>query len=71
MKYYVYENWTVHKARIHLADCSYCNNGNGIHHDTGEKNGKWHGPFATLDEVTKAANDTREPVSKCKRCKPT
>jgi len=70
MTYHVYENWTVHKARVHFSDCSFCNHGKGIHPDAGPNNGRWHGPFATLDEALHAAQITGEPVSKCKFCRP-
>jgi len=70
MTYYVYENWTVHKAKVHLSDCGYCNDGKGIHPDAGPYNGRWHGPFATLDEAVRVAQMTGEPVSKCKVCRP-
>lgn len=68
--YHVYENWTVHKAKVHFSDCSFCNNGKGIHPDAGSYNGRWHGPFATLHEALQVAQATGEPVSKCKFCRP-
>jgi len=70
MTYHVYENWTVHKAKVHFSDCSFCNNGKGIHPDAGTNNGRWLGPFPTLDEALHAAQATGEPVSKCKFCGP-
>jgi F-type H+-transporting ATPase subunit beta len=68
--YYVYENWTVKKARIHLASCSYCNDGRGIHLGAGDRNGQWYGPFHTFQEAHEAANETGQPVSRCKVCRP-
>lgn len=70
MTYHVYENWTVHKARVHFSDCSFCNDGKGIHPDAGPSNGRWHGPFATLGEALQVAQATGEPVSECKFCRP-
>lgn len=70
MTYHIYENWTVHKAKVHFSDCSFCNNGKGIHPNAGPNNGRWLGPFATLDEALQAAQATGEPVSKCKFCRP-
>ncbi len=29
MSFYVYENWTHNRARIHRGTCGYCNNGQG------------------------------------------
>lgn len=41
MSYWVYENWTVGRARIHVDGCN--------HMKSGEKtpSGQWHGPFET------------------------
>jgi hypothetical protein len=44
-EYYVYENWTTDRARIHKGECGcYCNNGRGTHAGSSVRNGKWHGP---------------------------
>lgn len=48
MEYYVYENWIHKYAKVHQADCKYCNNGNGIHKDSSDKYGRWHGPFKQI-----------------------
>lgn len=45
-EYWVYENWTHKRARLHLAECSFCNRGRGIHSEDSGRNGQWHGPFA-------------------------
>ena len=70
MTYHVYENWTVHEAKVHFSDCPFCNNGKGIHPNAGSNNGRWLGPFATLDEALQVAQATGEPVSKCEFCWP-
>lgn len=70
MTYHVYQNWTVHKAKVHFSDCSFCNNAKGIHPDAGPNNGRWLGPFATLYEALQVAQATGEPVSKCRFCRP-
>jgi len=70
MTYHVYENWTVHKARVHFSDCRFCNDGKGIHPNAGPDNGRWHGPFPTLDEALQLARLTGRPASKCKWCRP-
>jgi len=64
MTYYVYENWTAeHKAVIHRATCGNCNEGRGCHKNVlGERNGRWLGPFHTLDEADRAAAATQRPV---------
>ncbi|GAH68588.1 unnamed protein product [marine sediment metagenome] len=55
MKYWVYENWTVckgGKAKIHKENCRCCNYGRGRwNKGTNNKNGMWHGPFATQREA--------------------
>lgn len=72
MKYYIYENWQAegHKARIHNAECSFCNNGKGFHPDASDENGRWHGAFDSLEAALEAATNTGANVSKCKKCKP-
>jgi len=64
MDYWVYENWTAeHKAVIHRADCSYCNNGQGCHaNPLGSRNGKWHGPFDTITAAATATKATGRPT---------
>jgi hypothetical protein len=53
MSFYVYQNWRVrpHKAMIHAGSCSFCSDGSGRRGDYGDENGKWHGPFDTLDQA--------------------
>jgi hypothetical protein len=45
--YWVYENWTVwpKKALIHLAACSFSNDGKGLGGGTNARNSRWYGPF--------------------------
>lgn len=64
MAFYVYENWTAeHKAVIHKGTCGYCKEGKGCHKNPlGNKNGKWHGPFDSLEEAEKTAKNTGRPV---------
>lgn len=66
MTYYIYENWTAeNKSVIHHGDCGNCKNGQGCHKNTlGERNGRWLGPFHTIEEAYKAATDTKRPVRK-------
>jgi hypothetical protein len=44
-RYWVYENWTHKRVRVHDANCSYCNDGRGIQASHSGRNDKWHGPF--------------------------
>jgi hypothetical protein len=55
MDYWVYENWTVKKAKIHRSDCSHCNEGPGTHPGSNDRNEQWHGPFSTVAAATQAA----------------
>jgi len=72
LSYYIYENWTVKKARIHKGVCVFCNNGEGIHKNPpGEKNGKWRGPFDLYNSAKKVAQSLRNRIlSDCKICEP-
>ncbi len=71
MTYYVYENWTRNRGRIHRADCSACNNGAGIHEQDSGSNGKWHGPFADRDKAYRVAQSLdRAEMRPCLRCNP-
>jgi len=64
MPFYVYENWTAeHKAVVHTGRCGYCNDGKGCHRlKLGKKNGRWLGPFPTLEKAWTAAVNTRRPA---------
>ncbi len=70
MTYHVYENWTAHKAKIHLSDCPYCKYGKGTHETGPTRNGRWLGPFATYEEAHATATATAQPVSRCQYCQP-
>lgn len=71
MSFYVYENWVAEKkAVIHKGECSFCNNGVGIHQNIrGVKNCRWHGPFDSYEEAREIAKGlgNRE-VRNCKKC---
>jgi HTH-type transcriptional regulator/antitoxin HigA len=45
-EYWVYQNWTHDRARVHRGACSFCNHGRGIHGKSSDRNGEWTGPFA-------------------------
>jgi len=70
MSFYVYENWQAegHKAIVHRAQCSYCNNGRGIHPGASDRHGRWHGPFDSVQEALAAARRTgADDVRSCRR----
>ena len=69
IEYWVYENWTHKKAIVHDAGCSYCNHGKGMQLGTSNRNGCWHGPFASLDSAERKADSTqREEIRRCRVC---
>jgi F-type H+/Na+-transporting ATPase subunit beta len=72
MNYYFYENWVAegHKARIHIAECSFCKVGKGIHPNASVRNGKWHGPYSSYQAVFAAVIETGRHISQCKFCNP-
>jgi len=70
--YWIYENWQAgpHKAVIHEAGCSFCNDGLGRSNGTADtRYGRWRGPYASRTLAWDAARrmpaeDRRE----CSRC---
>lgn len=69
-RFWVYVNKIRNKAIIHAASCSFCNNGQGLHHGSESGIDRWH-PFSTLDEATQFAESTgRKDVRRCKACSP-
>lgn len=70
-KFWVYENWTHKYAAIHRAECSFCNDGRGVHADSSSANGQWLGPFESASEAMTAAEKTGRPdVRRCGICSP-
>lgn len=49
--FYIYENRVRRRRVIHLAECSYCNQGKGQHRDFSGINGQWHGPMSRNDVI--------------------
>jgi F-type H+-transporting ATPase subunit beta len=71
MNFWVYEHFANKRARVHTADCRYCNHGQGVGGNQDNDDDKWHGPFKTHAEAESAAQalkqkDTRD----CGVCKP-
>ena len=66
--YWIYDNRVHHYTRIHRAECSYCNAGDGIHADADDVAGEWSGPFASHDDALAAAHRTGRDVSNCRSC---
>ena len=72
MSFWVYENKIRNRARIHVSDCRYCNNGKGVGGAADNVEADvWHGPFKTYPEAeTKANTLGRKDVAACGACKP-
>jgi F-type H+-transporting ATPase subunit beta len=69
MSYYVYENWTQKRTRIHRSDCSYCNEGRGTHGGNATRNGRWHGPIPARDAAVALAESLKRHDTKiCAHC---
>lgn len=69
--FYVYENWTVDKALIHRAGCSFCRGGAGLHGTGRTKNSAWHGPFdSSAAAMAKAKASGRSRIEGCSVCSP-
>lgn len=71
MSFYIYENWTAEKkAVIHKGDCSFCDNGRGVHENVrGDRNGKWRGPFESYQGAKNIAESLGDrQVRDCKKC---
>jgi hypothetical protein len=69
MRYYVYENYPTNTATTHEGSCRNCNEGKGKRGATDTVNGRWHGPFETIDAALKKMNETgRKHRRKCKIC---
>jgi F-type H+-transporting ATPase subunit beta len=58
--FWVYENWTRKRARVHLGGCVYCKNGKGLHGTAGNGNDTWHGPFASRADAYAKLKATRQ-----------
>ncbi len=70
-EYGVYENWTVRRARLHRADCGFCNHGRGFQARDSGNNGHWHGPFREKDAALAALERTGQPDrGPCAACAP-
>lgn len=69
--YYVYQNWTRKRGRIHNAECSHCNHGKGSQSSDSGKNGKWHGPYDDRALAFKKAGSFGYPdMRACEICGP-
>lgn len=49
--YWVYENWTHQRIRVHKADCPHCNDGRGHGLKSSGANDQWYGRFPTYQDA--------------------
>ena len=71
MSFWIYENFGNKRARIHSANCRYCNNGQGVGGDQTNDDDKWHGPFDEFAAANKAAKALKQKdTAPCGACKP-
>lgn len=56
MAYFIYENWTHRRTRVHQATCGCCNDGEGVHAEDSGRNGTWHGPMLDRADALALAN---------------
>ncbi len=71
MNFWIYENFGNKRARIHAADCRYCNHGQGVGGDQTNDDDKWHGPYKTFAEAETQANALNQKDTRaCGVCKP-
>lgn len=69
--FYVYDNWTTDRSRVHRGECPNCNRGRGMARRPSSQHGRWHGPFYDLDEAFEFARGLkRAEVSACSKCLP-
>jgi len=70
-EYWVYQNWTHNRARVHRGACSFCNHGRGVHGKTSDRNGEWTGPFTDRASAFAAMNRLHRTDSRaCATCAP-
>jgi len=71
MTYYVYENWTIDRARVHRAECGSCNYGRGKQPNDSGRNGRWSRSFETHQEAAAFMRTLpRGDRSDCGHCRP-
>lgn len=68
-RFYVYENWTNKRARLHRGDCSYCNDGKGSQGTDSVTNGEWFGPYSTREAAAERLASVSHPnKAQCAKC---
>ena len=69
--FYVYDNWTTGRTRIHRGECRNCRYGQGMANKSSSPNGRWHGPLYDLNEARVLARQMGRTKSlECRKCLP-
>ncbi len=66
--YWAHEDWPTSTARVHRAECRYCNNGQGWDPRRTGQNNAWYGPYATPEQARAACR--RAQAKPCAVCMP-
>lgn len=66
--FWVYINDPINKAILHLADCSYCNHGEGIHPEKSGSNSTWSGPLDEASARNTARISGKKDIRWCSHC---
>ena len=75
-EFYVYENTSTNRARVHKADCGFCNHGEGSRRrrkakSPGVGNVRWHGPCDTREAAFAAMKRLgKKDIGACSACNP-
>ncbi len=69
--YWVYDNRVHRYAKVHRAECTFCDHGRGLHRKGSTPvAGEWLGPFTTTAEALRVAASTGREVGTCSVCCP-
>ena len=63
--FWIYENWVHKYARVHHANCAYCNDGAGNHDASESHAGQWMGPFERFGDAVTASKYGATPCGHC------
>jgi hypothetical protein len=66
--FWVYVNEPNDKAFVHLHECSFCNNGEGMTRDKLDSNGQWLGPFSREAAIVAARRAKKKNTAWCGFC---
>ena len=69
--FWVFDNHNHKYAKVHRADCIFCDHGRGLHHQRDRSAASsWLGPFQTAHQAMATAVATGREASACLGCCP-